>query len=153
MKKNLTVAIALFIKDVTDDGFKLWTQKRLEEGSLFGMNEFPGGKIEPGESPEEACRREVLEEVGVGLNSAVKLVLFKYQDYSYENRNICLFVFLSNFSSLPPLKGDWNQISFSSKSEPLKGKIPPINHVIIDDLAVYIHSQHQARVLDLLWKM
>ncbi len=153
MKKNLTVAIALFIKDVTDQGFSVWTQIRLEAGSLYGKNEFPGGKIEVGETPEEACRREVHEEVGLLLPADSKLVLFKVQDYSYENRNICLFVFLSPFTQIPENKGEWLSINYTYKSSLFKGKIPPINHVILDDLAVYIQSQHHNKVLDYLWKM
>ncbi len=153
MKKNLTVAIAIFIKDVTDESFKVWTQIRLERGALYGLNEFPGGKIEAGESPEEACRREVLEEVGVVIPADSKVILFKYQDYSFEYKNFCLYTFLSNFKELPIDKGEWLEIKYKEKSQILQGKIPPINHVILDDLAVYIHSQHQARVLDYLWIM
>lgn len=152
MKKNLIVSIAIFIKDIGPKSFKLWTQVRLEEGALYGKLEFPGGKIEVGETPEEACRREVHEEVDVLLPMDEKLVLFKYQDYSVENKNICLFVFLSKFSEFPIEKGDWHEIPYDLKSDFLQGKIPPINHVIIDELAVYIKNQHEAGLTHLLWQ-
>ena len=117
------------------------------------MLEFPGGKIEASESPVDACRREVFEEVGVQLPTETKLLLFKYQDYSFAEKNICLHVFISNFKNLPDDKGQWQTISYVEKSQPLLGKIPPINHVIIDDLAVYIEKEFHAQTLDLLWKI
>jgi len=152
LKKNLTVSIAIFIKDITAESFKIWTQVRTEAGPLYGMLEFPGGKIEPGETPEEACRREVLEEVELAIPVQEKLVLFKYQDYSVENKNICLFVFISKFRELEEHRGQWHEITYTQKSDYLQGKIPPINHVIIDDLAVYIKSQHEAGLQDLIWQ-
>ena len=152
MKKNLIVSIAIFIKDIGPTSFKIWTQVRLEEGPLYGKLEFPGGKIEVGETPEMACRREVHEEVGVLLPQNEKLVLFKYQDYSVESKNICLFVFISKFADFEAEKGDWHEITYTEKSDYLQGKIPPINHVIIDDLAVYIKSQFDAGLTHLLWQ-
>jgi 8-oxo-dGTP diphosphatase len=152
LKKNLTVSIAIFMKEITDLGFKVWTQVRLEEGSLYGKLEFPGGKIEPLETPEEACRREVHEEVGVLLGPEEKLHLFKYQDYTFGQKNICLFVFISKFDQLPKEKGDWLEITYDKKSAYLEGKIPPINHVILDDLAVYIQTQYKAGATKYLWR-
>lgn len=40
---------------------------RRAHGQLAGMWEFPGGKVEPGESPEEALRRELREELDIGI--------------------------------------------------------------------------------------
>jgi mutator protein MutT len=42
--------------------------KRLSGGSMGGRWEFPGGKAEPGESPEQALEREILEEFGAEIS-------------------------------------------------------------------------------------
>lgn len=152
MKKNLIVSIAIFVKDIEAESFRVWVQVREESGALYGKLEFPGGKIEVGETPEEACRREVHEEVGLLIPAKEKLVLFKYQDYSVENKNICLFVFTSKYDELPKDKGQWLTIPYAEKSAFLVGKIPPINHVIIDDLAVYIKKQFDAGLTSFIWQ-
>ncbi len=152
-KKNLIVSIVLFLKEINETSFKMWVQVREEVGPLYGMLEFPGGKIEDGETPETAGRREVLEEVGIVIPEESRMVLFKQQDYSTDLKNICLFCYISNYDQLPQEKGQWLTVSYDQKSAPLAGKIPPINHVIIDDLAVYIQSQFNAGMISYLWVM
>lgn len=53
-----------------DEGRVLLTQ-RAEGQSFPRMWEFPGGKVEPGESPEEALIREFHEEVGITIAAPV----------------------------------------------------------------------------------
>jgi A/G-specific adenine glycosylase len=53
---------------VISDGIgRVLIQQRPQDAMLGGLWEFPGGKVEPGETPEVACVREAREELGVEL--------------------------------------------------------------------------------------
>ena len=58
MKKEINVVGAIIV-----DGTKVLAARRGAEMSLPGMWEFPGGKIEAGETPREALIRELQEEL------------------------------------------------------------------------------------------
>ncbi len=60
MKVVLVSAVAL----IDPDGRVLLAQ-RPEGKSMAGLWEFPGGKVEPGETPEAALIRELQEELGI----------------------------------------------------------------------------------------
>lgn len=59
------VAVAL----VDRDG-RLLVQQRPATGSMPGLWEFPGGKVDPGETPEQALIRELDEELGICVEQA-----------------------------------------------------------------------------------
>lgn len=49
------------------DGGRLLAARRTAPPALAGRWELPGGKVEPGESPEQALVRELREELGIGI--------------------------------------------------------------------------------------
>jgi 8-oxo-dGTP diphosphatase len=75
----LVVAVAL----VDADGRVLIAQ-RPEGKSMAGLWEFPGGKIEAGESPEDALIRELREELGIAVQEAC-LAPFTFASHSYPD--------------------------------------------------------------------
>ncbi len=68
------------------DGERWLVQRRSEAGLLGGLWEFPGGKIEPGETPPAAARRELTEETGatVGPLIPVGIVRHGYSHFAVE---------------------------------------------------------------------
>lgn len=59
--------VAAAIVDSLNKPTRLLTARRTAPAAVAGMWEFPGGKIEPGESCHEAVHREITEELGVSL--------------------------------------------------------------------------------------
>ncbi|GEJ57421.1 NUDIX hydrolase [Anaeromyxobacter diazotrophicus] len=61
-------------------GRELLVSRRLEGAERGGLWEFPGGKVEPGESEPDALRREIAEELGCELEVG-ELVLRHHHRY------------------------------------------------------------------------
>jgi len=62
-----TVAATEIAVAIVRAGGKLLVGQRPEGSHLAGYWEFPGGKCDPGESPERAAARECLEEIGLAV--------------------------------------------------------------------------------------
>ncbi|MDX2200447.1 MAG: (deoxy)nucleoside triphosphate pyrophosphohydrolase [Phycisphaerae bacterium] len=76
-RKTLLVAIAIVRRDA-----RWLVARRHDHAHLGGLWEFPGGKIEPNETPEQAAVRELLEECGLHAapRSRLPAVEFDYPE-------------------------------------------------------------------------
>lgn len=80
----LVVACALI-----DVDRRVLIAQRPEGKSLAGLWEFPGGKLEAGESPEQALIRELEEELGIETKTAC-LAPVTFASHSYDNFHLMM---------------------------------------------------------------
>ena len=69
-------------------------------GDFKGGWEFPGGKVEPGESPQEALRREIREELSMEIEVGE---LFETVEYDYPAFHLSMDCFLCKIKSGTPV--------------------------------------------------
>jgi len=110
---------------------KLLITRRKEAGLLGGLWELPGGKVQPGESPGEACIREIQEEVNIKVKISGSLTTIKH---AYTHFKIQVDVFLCPYhSGIIKLNGpvDYRWIA---ASEIDRFPFPAANHKIFRSL-------------------
>lgn len=73
---------------INDSGELLCAQRGY--GSLIGKWEFPGGKVEPGETDQEALAREIKEELDIDVE-VEELIDENYNEYSDKNINLKVY--------------------------------------------------------------
>lgn len=88
--RKLVLVAACVLLDGDD---RILLAQRPEGKSMAGLWEFPGGKIEPGETAEEALIREMLEELDVETKSAC-LAPLTFASHSYENFDLLMPLFV-----------------------------------------------------------
>ena len=72
--------------------------------------EFPGGKLEPGESPEQALARELREELGIEARVGRVCDAIYYR---YEDRDVLVLFYLCQIVSGEPRTLDCNAIAWT----------------------------------------
>ena len=87
MKTILVSAVAL----IDTDG-RVLLAHRPEGKSLAGLWEFPGGKVEPGETPEAALIRELHEELGIDTHASC-LAPLTFASHSYPDFHLLMPLF------------------------------------------------------------
>jgi len=76
-----------------DESGRVLLQQRPAGKMMAGLWEFPGGKIEPGESPEAALARELEEELGITVAES-QLVPLTFASAPLGERHLLLLLYL-----------------------------------------------------------
>ena len=79
---------------LVDGSGQVLMQRRRAGGSHGGLWEFPGGKLEPGETPESATVREIAEELGLELRAEALAPLAFASGLQPSGRPIVLLLYL-----------------------------------------------------------
>ena len=87
---NMVLVVACALID-TDN--RVLLAQRPEGRSMAGLWEFPGGKIEPNETPEDALIRELREELSIEVWPKC-LAPFTFASHSYENFHLLMPLYL-----------------------------------------------------------
>jgi 8-oxo-dGTP diphosphatase len=74
---------------ITDARDRILLARRTEGRDLAGLWEFPGGKVDPGETPEQALARELREELGIEARVGAPVIAVPQR---YPHKRLCLDV-------------------------------------------------------------
>jgi 8-oxo-dGTP diphosphatase len=88
MKVVVVVAVAL-----VDPDDRVLLAQRPEGKALAGLWEFPGGKLERGERPEQALIRELREELGIEVKAAC-LAPLTFASHAYDDFHLLMPLYI-----------------------------------------------------------
>ena len=123
----LLLVAACALVDV--DGRVLMCQ-RPQGKSLAGLWEFPGGKLEPGETPEACLIRELKEELDIEVASAC-LAPFVFASHSYEAFHLLMPLYLCRRWEGTPRAVEHPQIRWIRPSQMSELPMPPADEPLV----------------------
>src|SRR5699024_9689666 len=107
--KQIYVVGAVIVRDG-----KVLAAQRGPDGSLAGMWEFPGGKIESGETPQQALKRELLEELRFDAQIGDHVATTSYE---YDFGTVHLACYYASIVSGAPVLTEHSEVRWLHPSD------------------------------------
>ncbi len=120
--KNIGVAV------IWNEQGQILIDRRRPEGLLGGLWEFPGGKIELGETVEECIKREILEELAIEIEVGDRLISI---DHAYSHFRVTLTVHHCRYLTGIPQPLECDEIRWVTLDEIDQFPFPKANSQII----------------------
>jgi len=129
----LLVAAAALI----DADGRILLARRPEGKKMAGMWEFPGGKMEPGETPEAALSRELREELGITA-SPYDFAPFVFASHPYEGFHLLMPVFLCRRWRGTPTPREGQALAWVEPDRLAEYPMPPADRPLIPMLRDFL---------------
>lgn len=110
---------------------EIYITQRAADAHMAHKWEFPGGKIEAGETPQDAVIRELQEEVGI---AATSLHQFDKLEYQFPDRHITLWFWLVDGWEGEPWGKEGQPGRWVAQQELVAEEFPPANAPVIEKL-------------------
>ncbi len=98
--------------------------------AMAGLWEFPGGKVEPGERPEEALIRELGEELGIVVTEPC-LAPFTFASHHYPDFHLLMPIFVCRRREGTPIPRDHTALKWVRPRELSRYPMPPADLPLI----------------------
>ncbi|WP_434666437.1 8-oxo-dGTP diphosphatase MutT [Klebsiella sp. B345] len=125
--KKLQISVGIIRNQLGE----IFITQRASDAHMANKLEFPGGKIEAGETPEQALVRELQEEVGITVESSR---LFDTLEYQFPDRHITLWFWLVEDWAGEPWGKEGQPGRWIAQRALVADAFPPANEPVITKL-------------------
>jgi A/G-specific adenine glycosylase len=119
---------------IWNEKHQILIDRRRQEGLLGGLWEFPGGKVEPGETVEACIQREIQEEIGIEIEVGDRLITI---DHAYTHFRVTLNVHHCCYVSGEPKAIECDEVRWVTVDELDQYPFPKANVQIIEAIRTH----------------
>jgi 8-oxo-dGTP diphosphatase len=130
--RTLRVVAALLERDAPSGETRMLVARRQHPPEWAGWWEFPGGKVEAGESDEAALVRELAEELGVRAEVHAPLVTVFHVEPA---RRIAISVYRARLTGGEPVAREHDALAWATRGELPSYRLLPADLVVLRALA------------------
>ena len=125
--KNIKIVVCIALISEND---QILISKRPPKKHLSGLWEFPGGKVETGETPENALIREIKEELNVDISQNC-IAPLTFSEFDYNNFHLLLLLYVCRKWEGEPQSMEKNLLKWVKPNMLRKYKMPPADNALI----------------------